>query len=338
MIPAWVNSKSGAVYLNDLKRYVKGTFLVPAAAVTPLIIPAAASATVPSVSPPVVVESSPDAVSEIFSMFAEQDAGTNADVQARMTVQITDTAFRRRLMDQPILCTHVFGGGGVNGSGGIAGSLPLFLRETILLEQQQTLEFGFSNNSVAGSTSFRFGMEGRKFQSTSLSRQQVSDYINQERFRKTLLNPYWLSTDMMPNTINPGAVQTVFITNAADTFFVVFGIVATFILNNPDAAGGDIVEGFTVQFFDAKTQRPLQNQPVARSCCTGSAGLPFQLPTGLIMEPNTKMQMNLTSLVTGSTIDAFITFIGVKSYVADNPFEVPKVGVAYPSPASVGVP
>jgi hypothetical protein len=335
MIPAWVNSKNGAVYLNDLKRYVKGSILVPAQSVTPLIIPAAISATVPSAAPSVVIESPTDAISEVYALVGEQDAGVNPDVAARMTCQITDVAFRRRLMNRDIPVTHVFGGGGVNGSGGIPGYLPFFLRETMLLEAQQTQLIDFINNSTLGSTSFRFAYETRKFQAVSLSRQQVSDYINQERFRKTLLNPYWLTTDQ-PVTLNPGASQDIFFTNTKSTYFVAFGAIATFVLN-AGVPTGDTVEGFTVDWFDAKTERPLQNQSVARSCCMGSAGLPMQFPTALVFEPNTRMRMRLNSLVGVVTQDVFITLIGVNSYTLDNPFEN-QVSFAPPSAASVGVP
>jgi hypothetical protein len=335
MIPAWVNSKNGAVYLNDLKRYVKGSILVPGQSVTPLVIGPAVGPGVPTAAPSVVIESPTDAISEVYALVGEQDAGVNPDVAARMTCQITDVAFRRRLMNRDIPVTHVFGGGGVNGSGGIPGYLPFFLRETMLLEAQQTQLIDFINNSTAGSTSFRFAYETRKFQAVSLSRSQVSDYINQERFRKTLLNPYWLTTDQ-PVTLNPMAGQDIFFTNTKATYFVAFGAIATFVLN-AGVPGGDIVEGFTVDWFDAKTERPLQNQSVARSCCMGSAGLPFQFPTALVFEPNTRMRMRLNSLVTGVTQDVFVTLIGVNSYTLDNPFEN-QVSFAPPSAASRGVP
>jgi hypothetical protein len=224
----------------------------------------------------------------------------------------------------------------VNGSGGIAGYLPFFFRETLLLEAQQTMLFDFLNNSTAGATSFRFALETRKFQAVALSRQQVSDYINQERFRKTLLNPYWLTTDL-PITLNPLGSQDIFFTNTKATYFVIFGAIATFVLN-AGVPGGDTVEGFSVDWFDAKTERPLQNQSVVRSCCMGSAGLPMQFPTGLIMEPNTRMRVRLNSLVSGVTMDVFVTLVGVNSYTLDNPFEDNRVSFAPPSAASVGVP
>lgn len=336
MIPAWVNSKDGSIYLNDLKRYVKGSILVPAQSVTPLVIPAAVSATVPTQAPSVVIESPSDATSEIFSLTGEQDAGIAPDVAARMTCQITDVAFRRRLMNRYIPVTHLFGGGGTVGSGGVPGYLPFFLREAMLLEAQQTMLFDFQNNSTVGATSFRFMMEARKFQATALSREQVTMYINQQRFRKTLLQPYWLTTEQ-DIKINPLGTAIAFFNNQKNSFFTVFGIIATFVLE-AGVPGGDTVEGFQVEFFDAKTQRPLQNQPIARSCCMGSAGLPFQLPTGWIMEPNTQMMMRLTSLVSGVVTDAFVTLVGVLSYTDQNPFEIRSVGVATPSPASVGVP
>jgi hypothetical protein len=335
MIPAWVTNKRG-VFLNDLKRYVKGGWLVPGSDRTPLIITAAPSATVPNSAPSVVVEAPPDSVSEIFAMVGENDAGVDPDVAARMSVQITDVAFRRRLTSRHILCSHVFGGAGQNGSNGIPGYFPSFLRESLILEPQQTMLFDFNNNSTAGSTAFRFMMEQRKFQSTSLSRDQVTQYIGKMRARKSILQPYWLTSNEAIN-IPVGGVKNCFFNNTRSAYFIWFDTVATFIVNG-GGAGGDTVEGFTVELFDAKTQRPLQNQPIARSCFAGSAGLPFHNPTALMMEPDTQIQMRITNLVTGggTSIDVFITLVGVLNYQLENPFEASSVGVATPSAAQNG--
>jgi hypothetical protein len=338
MIPRWVNKKDGSIYLNDLIRYVKGGVLVPDANRTPLIIPAAVSATIPTAAPAVVVEAPPDAVCEIFALTGEQDAGVAADVTNRMTVQISDVAYRRSLMSDPILATHVFGGGGVNGSGGVPGYLPLFLRESLLLEQQQTLLFNFQNNSTAGATAFRFQLEDRKFQATVLSRPQVTQYISEERKRKLLLQPYWLTTNQAVHML-PGTSQDIFFYNQRNSYFVWFDTIATFIING-GGAGGDTVQGFTANLFDAKTERPLNNQPVPSTCFSGSAGLPFQNPTGLILEPDTLMRWNLQNLVTGAgtSIDVFITLVGVLSFDLPTLLDNTSVELAYPSPASVGVP
>lgn len=339
MIPRWINGKDGSVSLNDLIRYVKGGFLVPEQSRTPLIIPAAVSATVPRSAPSLVIEAPSDSVAEIFSFVGEQDTGVGPDVAARMTCQITDVAFRRRLMNKHIPAQHIFGGAGVNGSGGVPGYFPLFLRESILLEQQQTMLFDFNNNSIAGPTAFRFMLEQRKFQSTSLTRDLVTNYIKNQRFRKTLLQPYFIGQDGDVN-LPVGQQGLLTFTNTRPSYFIWLGTAATFIVNG--AGGGNLVEGFAVTMFDAKTQRPLQNQPVVRSCCTGSAGLPYQNPTGLILEPDTRMQWQVQNLVTGggTSIDIFVTLIGALSYTLENPFETPMRGVqvADPSAASYGAP
>jgi hypothetical protein len=342
MIPRWINKKDGSVLLNDLIRYVKGGVLVPDANRTPLIIPAAPSLTIPSSAPSVVVEAPPDAVCEIFSLTGEQDATVSADAAARMTVNITDVAYRRSLMSRHVPAQHVFGGGGVNGSGGVPGYLPMFLRESLLLEQQQTLLFDFNNNSIVGPTSFRFMLEDRKFQATVLSRPQVTDYISAERRRKLLLQPYWLTTTA-PVNINPGATIDIFFNNLRNSYFVWFDTIATFVINEAAGLGGDTVQGFTANMFDAKTERPLNNQPVPSTCMSGSSGLPFQNPTGLILEPDTLMHWQLTSLIqaaSGGSIDVFITLVGVLSYDLPTPLDTrsAQLQFAIPSPASVGAP
>lgn len=335
MIPRWVKNQNG-LYLNDLIRYAKGGIITTSQDRTPVVVAAAPSATIPSQAPAVIIEAPPDSTCELFSAMGEHDAGVDPDVAARMSVLITDTAYRRRLMNRQIPVNHVFGIGGAQSDNNVVGSAPFFLRESLLLEPQQTMSMDFFNNSMAGATAFRFAFEMRQFQSTVLSRKQVSDYLYAEKKRKTLLQPYWLTSDQSIRLASGGA-GIAFFSNTRASYFIWLGTIATFI---PNAGGGagDTVEGFTVQMFDAKTERPLQNQPVVRSCCCGSAAFPFMNATGLIMEPNTRMQWNLANLITGPSVDVFITLVGVLAYDLPNPFEAHRIGVAEPSAASIGVP
>lgn len=329
MIPRWINQKDGAVVLNDIIRYTKGGFSspgIPPGQVTPtIVIPAAISATVPSAAPSVVVEAGADEVAELYSFMGTHGAAVNPAVAARMSVQITDVAYRRRLMNRDILVNHVFG----------TNLTPLFLRESTLLESQQTMLFDFLNNSVAGPTSFQFALEKRKFQSVALTRQDVTDYIKVMRRRKMFLTPFWLTTDA-PVTVNPGAVVDAFFTVTNDIYAVLFANIASMII--PAGSGGDVTEGFAVEFFDAKTERPLQNQPIARSCCSGTAGLPYILPTGWIVEPNTKIHVKFTSLVTVNPIEIFFTFAGVSAFCNKNPLQYPEVDVSVDAAVRVGAP
>jgi len=329
MIPRWLpykDPKTGqtSLYLNDVVRYVKGCFLAPDIGVNPIVIAAAPSATVPRFGTPVIWESSQEAVSELFSFMGLHGAAVNADVQARMSVTITDTAFRRRLMNRDILVNHVFG----------SNLQPFFMRESIVLEGQQTLQFDFLNNSIAGATSFESCGEARKFQSTAFTKKQVTTFIGEARQRKSFLYPFWLTSDA-PFSIPAGGVRDVFFTATRDTMQVLMATIATFISTG---VAGDTVEGFSAQFFDAKTERPLQNQPVVRSCCSGTAGSPYILPTPLMMEPNTRMRVRFQNLITDQPIEIFFTWVGVAVYAASNIFETPGIMVANPEAYSLGVP
>lgn len=320
MIPAWLSFKDG-VYLNDLKRYVKGGFLAPEPSQIPVVIPAAAALTLPNASAPVVAETGSDANMEIFSLMGSHDAAVPADVQQRMSMFITDIAFRRRLSNRDVLVNHVFG----------SGLAPFFLRESLFLEMQQSLTFNFFNNSTAGATSFEFSGEHRKFQATSFSRDNVSKYIDVMRQRKQFLYPYWLTSDQ-PITIPAGGTLNTFFTATRDVWLVLMGSIGSFI---SAGVAGDIVEGFEAQIFDAKTSRPLQNQPVIRSCGFGTASFPFIFPTAWVIEPNTKIQITFRNLITDAPIDIFTTFFGVALYAARN-IEAAQVAYAMSSQYSRG--
>jgi hypothetical protein len=308
-----------------------------------IIIPAAASSSVPTAAPSVVIEAGADEVAELFSSMGVHGNPQNSvalDTQLRMSVQITDVAYRRRLMNQPILVDHIFG----------TNLQPFFFRESTLLESQQTMLFDFNNNSTAGPTYYQFALEKRKFQATALTRKDVTEYIGEMRRRKMFLSPFWLTSDS-PIVVNPGAQADVFFTVTNDIYGILFGNICSVIA----ALGstGDTEEFFTVEIFDAKTERPLQNQPIARSCCSGgnliaqpaaimgvqgTAGFPFPLSTGWIVEPNTKIHMRFTSLITNNPISIFMTLVGVSAYCNKNPLQYPEVDVSVNSDASVGAP
>lgn len=303
MIPAWLSFKDG-VYLNDLKRYVKGGFISADTTQTPVVIAAAASAAAPTPSAPVIWESPSDANTELFSITGAHNTGVLADVQNRMTVFITDTAYRRRLSNRDILVNHIFG----------SNLAPFFLRESLFLEMQQTLMFNFFNNSTAGATSFEFLGEFRKFQATSFSRDNVTKYIGLMKERKQFLYPFWLTSNAAITIPAAGTVDA-FFTGTRDIWLVLQGAIASFISTG---VAGDIVEGFSAQFFDAKTERPLQNQPVVRSCCFGNSQFPYIFPTGWVVEPNTIIRVRFTNLITDQPLELFATFLGVALYASRN--------------------
>ena len=353
MIPRWINGKDGSTTLSDVIRYTKGGFSspgIPVGQTQPVIvIPPAGGMGLPTSAPSVVVEAGADEVAELFSSMGVHGNPQNAvplDTQLRMSVQITDVAYRRRLMNRPILVDHVFG----------TNLQPFFFRESTLLESQQTMLFDFNNNSTAGSTYYQFALEKRKFQAVALTRSDVTNYIGEMRRRKMFLSPFWLTSDdqITVNPLGQGSVgpQTdAFFTVTNDMYGILFGAICTVIA--PFGTTGLTGECFVAEFFDAKTERPLQNQPIARSCCSGgdvlpggaalvgvrgTAGYPFIFPTGWIIEPNTKIHMKFSSLLANNPLEIFWTFIGVSAYCNKNPLQYPEVDVSVNSDVSVGAP
>lgn len=318
MIPLFVQNKKGETYLNDLSRYVKSGILTCDPAFVPLVIAASSN------GPPIVIEGNADALSEIFSFSGFHDAAVLADVQARMTVQITDISWRRRLMNRAIIANHVFG----------TNLQPGFIDESIFLRGQQTLVFDFTNGSAAGATNFRFAMEIRKFQQTVLTRPQIAQHIALADRDKLFKTPYWF-TSVDPIVIPAGAILDAFFIASEDIYLLLQSVIASFI---SAGVAGDTVEGFSVEFFDAKTERPLQNQPIARSCCSGTAGFPFVLPVPWLVEPTTVMRVRFRNLITDAPTTVFWTFRGVACYHASSPFDTTKVVLPIASQAHVGVP
>lgn len=313
MLATWVTSPSGDVYISDLARYVKGGVLVPSANRNPVTTLAAPAAGIPSFSPAVIFEGGEDAVIEGFSLTGHHDTSVAADVQNRLTVEISDTAYRRQYMNRPILVNQVFG----------TPLNPFFLAESFMLENQQTMKFQLFNNSTVGNSIFSMMVEMRKFQATALTRQNVSAKIGEMRKQKSFRNPFWLTTND-PVTIPASGTTNVLFTNSRDYFLVLRYLMGQAIV--PGGAAGDTQEIFTVRLFDAKTDRPLMNHPVTFNTLAGTASFPFVLPTPMLVEPVTAIRAQISSLITNQPIEVFLTFHGVGVYVANaNPWEAMRV-------------
>jgi hypothetical protein len=307
MLPTWVNDSRGTVYINDFKRYVKGVSLVPPVGQNPLVTAAAPGATVPTQSTVVIIEGGEDSVSEIFSIIGAHDAADNADVQNRLSLEILDKSYRRVFMNRPILANHVFG----------TPLNPFFLLESILLESQQVMALQFFNNSTLGSSNFRLQFEARKFQAAAMLKNQVTQEIARLRKRKLYLNPFWLTSEQAI-TLPAGGSSVAFFRNSRDYFLVLNYIMAQAITTG---VAGDTQEVFSFQLFDAKTDRPLMNQPVTMNTGTGTSAFPYVLPAPLLVEPVNAIRAQFTNLITDAPTEVFFTFHGVGIFVSDqNPW------------------
>jgi len=300
MVPILV-SKDGRMYLNDIKRYAKGTILAPTQANRTVTMAAGAY------SAPIALEGPIDAVNEIMSLMGYAAPGNNSDVTARMAVLITDEAYRRQLMNREILCNQVFG----------SGLRPFRLMESIALEGQQVATFQFHNVSLLGSGSFDFAAEAQGVQGFGLGYDEIKKWITIMRQRKAYLSPYWLTSD---SAISLTAAQTreFFYTNTSDKWLLLGYILANVI--GTGRAGEEFAEKFEFEIFDAKTQRKLMNQPVTMNTGTGTAQFPFRLDDPLLVEPSTQLRVRLRSLVTDAAQEIFLTFHGVACSTQLPPF------------------
>jgi len=330
-IPTFVKDARGNWYLNSLKRYVKGAVLTPDESQIPIVIASAPSATSPSESPPIVLEGGEDALSEVFSLVGEHDSIVLPDVAERMTVSIRDSAYRRVLMNKPILVNHIFGN----------NLQPSFLSESIMLQAQQVLQLKFFNHSTAGSTSFRFLMEHRKFQSSVTSNIQVTQQLEAMRKRKPFITPYWLTVSGNDNFIQltPGQSRTIFFDISRDIFLFIHGIMAQVI--NITTPGSLLENNFEFRIKDPKTKRPLilnNSKFIPETCGVGTARFPYQLPGMIIAEPNTKLEMEIRSLHPTDTQQVFFTFQCTSLFVAPSNLFVERAEIPMPTPYSRGAP
>lgn len=302
MLPRFVVDKKGDIFLNQQTRYVRSCVLVPPTADNPLVIPAATPAG-PGLAT-TFISGPEEACAEINDLMGEHGAADPADVQARLSVVLYDTVHRRNLMNRDILANHVFG----------SSLTPFFLYETTLLEKLQTLQLNFLNNSLAGASGFRCAFEAREYLDVGPNKAAVTKFLNVNRPRKTQLSPYWF-TSPQPITLPAGAVVEVQF-GGSDTYdktIILFNVMCTTLTTG---IAGDVVEMAAFEFFAPKTDRPLQNSPVVRTCCTGNANFPYPLPVPLLLEPATLMRVRITNLVTDAPTNVFLTFHGLVYYSA----------------------
>jgi hypothetical protein len=307
MIPAFLVSRNGDVYLNHLKKYVKGSILGPRSDLVPVAVPALAGG-VAGTSPILPMEGPQESVIEVYSLLGYESPTDNADVARRLSMRIYDGTWRRYLSNRDVLVTQCLG----------VGQRPFFLREPMMMEGMQVHQVQFFNNSAAGAASF-YGpfYECRKAVDANINYAYVTRFLKENRPRKALLYPYWLTSDQAV-TLPASGTREVFFTNTQDQTLILFYQMALAIT----AGGtGDTQEMVSFQFYDPKTQRPYQNSPVTLNCCAGTGQFPFLLPVPIMMEPASKMRVTMTNLITDGNTEVFFTFQGIGYYQGSAPAE-----------------
>jgi hypothetical protein len=311
MLKTFIRDKKGEIYLNDSIRHQVPVILVPSENQYPLVTAAAPSATSRTASAVAIIEAPASGKVEAPRFIGKHNDADVTAVKDRLSCEITDTFYRRRLMNRDVLADHIFGQRLLPPEVVVTMLAPFKACESLFLEPQQTLAFQLFNNSTAGSSNFRLHVEGRSTKSPAWNRDDVRDHMKYMKERKPFMYPFWLTTDT-PVVIPAGGQLTAFVTVTKDIRFVAFNAMEKTLSTG---VAGDVNEKWTVQAFDAMTQRPLSTQPVARTSFAGNANVPYWLPTGWMIEPNTKFQLVFQNLITDQPTEVFLTWHGVACFV-----------------------
>ncbi len=223
--------------------------------------------------------------------------------RAACFLTIRDLAYRRQLMNRDVPAMHVFG----------SPQKPSFLKESLLLELDQTLLLKFLNYSTSNANFFQPMTEGRKWQYTALQRKNVAAYIAGLQERKRILQPYWMTLDNGWIDIPAGQTVTQFFTCTGDITCVLFNLMGTVV--SQAWAISAIDPAF--QMFDAKTGRALQIGEQYFSSGVGSAENPFILPQPLVVEPQTQIKVQIRN-PGDTTIRVMMTFHGSAAYTGSS--------------------
>ncbi len=222
-----------------------------------------------------------------------------------VTTLIEDQAWRRRLMNRDVPVQHVFG----------SNTKPEFIKESLLLETDQTLLLTFFNYS-GSPTSFAENAEGRKWQYNALKYKEVYNFIGGLRERKQYLQPYWLTLDRGRSaSIAAGATGSELLTCTGDITLVLFNCYAQAYEIGGDTQ--DVTSQVTVEFEDASTHRNMQTQPVPLNLCAGTAENPYRLPSPWILQPQTFIRAKFKN-TSNVSAHVFMTFHGVAIYTGTN--------------------
>ena len=224
-----------------------------------------------------------------------------AAVQNNLACLIEDSGHRRLLMNAPVPVLHMFG----------TAQKPGFLRESLLLEVDQTMRMQLYNYSAAGPGSLAPQFEFRKWQIESLKRPDVGVFIEALRQRKTYLQPYWLTLDNGYVDVAAGGSTTAFFTITGDITVVLFDALGHAISTGQ---AGDVQEMFSTQIFGPRQQWQFQSQPFTLNTGWGTASNPMRLPTPITAEPGSQIKIVIQNLITDQPTRVFLTFHGVAFY------------------------
>lgn len=306
MLPPFVRTDK-QIFLREGIRYVKGRYLAPASSQNPITIANAASAANPTYSPPIIMEGQEDAVTEVFALTKLNGASDPIDAKALLKCKITDSAFRRDLMNDYVLADHVFG----------SNTRPFKLPKSLLLEPKQTLQVQFQNNALdsADDAIVTQVAETRIFQRPAWNIPEIASRIKELRQEAPTFYPYWLTSDAAITVAAESGADAFFTVNR-NMYFLILGHMVRALINNTYAVA--LAAPFSVDYYDPATGRLMNTAPVTTRAIGGSAEFPHWYPTGWLLEPNSKIRLHFTSLTSAGPMSLYWTFFGI-AINADKP-------------------
>lgn len=314
LIKNFVKDEKGNTFLNQLLRFTRGVYLVPRETNNPLTVGANA------ISSEIIIEGPQEATTQIYALNGFHGAADDADVINRLTVEITDTRLRRRLMNRDVLADHVFGD----------NQQQCELMETLMLQGKQTLKFVLRNNSAAGDSNFSFGARGVKLQNADISQKYAEKLWGDLENRKTYLYPYWFTFDTLPLVIPAGLTYRAFMSNTTDVELALFWAMKRWVSSG---VAGDTNQGFLAEMIDPETQTPCQSAPKPSLVGFGlDAREPRPFGAPVIVPPNTQIIWDIQNLITDAQIEIWLTLFGVACYQGDALGRVPNKGIVQPAP------
>lgn len=307
MIPTFVQDRKGNTYLNPSNAFVKGLMFTPQTGQNSFSLADPATLAAPTRSAPIILEGPENAFSEIYSIIG-QVASPSAERAMNCGMTIYDTSNRRNLMNRPVPFPHILGNN-VN---------PFFMPESLFLRGQQTLQVTLFNQFAAGggSQTGQFAFEGTTYQRGCWGDAKVVEYLKDSERRKLFLSPYWLTLDDGFIALTASATRDIFLTINASLCFLVTSIMAS---GSTAGVAGNTVDKFTLEFFDPKTERPLQNQPILRTSAGGDSFYPYVLPTPWLLDADSKLHVRAVNLVTDASTNVYLTLSGVACFMGAVP-------------------
>jgi hypothetical protein len=312
-LPTLLRNKQKSLLMNPAWNTVKDGIIVPPAQA--IAIPAATSALNLGQASDQIIEAPSDGYCELYALIGALTSST-ASVLDRILVMFRDTGIvERRLMNRPVQFNHIFG----------SAANPMYIRcedgsQSLWMDPLQILLITLINSSAADTATASLAGMFTKYQLKSMEIARVKKYVNDSRARYRQITPYWWTMDQNITgqnvagvTIAAGSTVDCYFTGPSDVELSLTSVTATAI---PASAGGagDTGEKFTAQFWDARTDRPYQNQPLTLNTGFGTPSFPHYFDVPIVVPPTYKVRSRFTNLITDRAIDLFVTFHGVANY------------------------